>query len=690
MKKVRFLKWKHLLNYIKISIVLLISLTLIFSSTLSIRLSDESVNLNIDFKDEEEIPIKPSSQIKENPKPDIEKSTEINQIKKSEDCPIIYGYNAYPGPEGTVYFDVCNCTIEECGDTISGDFLSGGTFGCDDVWYAVQYGSGVLYGIDPYNDCEMWVIGGGGTGMNALAYDPITHKMYGSSDNNFLYEIDPVTGEQELIGPFGSGVMYMIGMAFDADGTLYGWDLSDRFWTIDTETGEATEIGPIGININYACDGEFHKESNILYIPTLDGLYAIDMDTGENYIVCPLMGIEITALIVLESCTIPDHDVSLISIDYPESGYAIPDIPMQVTIKNEGNNTETTDVQMQVINYEAGPVIFEEDFSGEFPPEGWETDYWTQNYSNNSGGESPEAECYKKTQSSQGDYYDNFIQSKLIDCSGFEKINIRFRWAGDYYYPQYANVYIRFRKNSTSPWKNITPWDNPVGENQEAKLWDINCYSFDGLFDDEFQIRWDYIGYYYYFNYLWLDDVEIIAYNTYEDYNETVKDLEVEIGEELIVEFPTWTPPEWQDPEYENKWKEYKVNACTLLEDDILHNNYGYKIIDLYYPWTHDIEVKRIDSPIDDGPGKTYPVQATIKNVGQYAECCIPIDMSIGNPFLMGTMIEEYDWPGVTNPYGSDYQTYFPGYDNGWRDEHKDISYYYGWRRYYGSYSGGS
>ncbi|UCF49328.1 MAG: hypothetical protein JSU91_06150, partial [Thermoplasmatales archaeon] len=600
MKKEYFLKSRKLKKISSIITVFLISLIIISSSISSTTLKTTLKNQNINLKEFEEVMSNGLAPRKEYIK--LSDDNDCNCFEKpqvSKDCPVMYGYNAYPGPEGIVYFEVCGCDVEQICEIMHG-FFSGGTYGCDGVWYACDYGSGLLFGIDPYT-CDMWCIGGGGTNMNGLAYDPITHKMYGSSDDNYLYEIYPDTGEQEQIGPFGHGVMYMIGMAFDAEGTLYGWDLSDRFWTIDTETGEATEIGPLGININYAQDGDFHRESDTLYLTAYTNtgqLYTVDKETGTVTLICNLEGgIEVTASIFLNSCAPPEHDVSVISIDYPESGYAIPETPMQVTVKNYGNNTETTDVQMQVIKYEEAQVIYKENFTGEFPPEGWETDYWTQYYTNNSGGQSPEAGCYKYTQSNQGDYYDNYIQSKPIDCSGFDKVILRFRWAGDYYYPQYANVYIKFRRNSTSPWEYINPWDNPVGENQEPKLHEINCYSFDGLFDDEFQIRWEYIGYYYYFNYLWLDDIEIVGCNASEVYNETVENLEIEKGEELIVEFPTWTPPEWQDPEYEKKWEEYKVKACTLLEDDKPENDCKIELIDIYYPLFHDIELKSIDSP---------------------------------------------------------------------------------------------
>jgi len=53
-------------------------------------------------------------------------------------------------------------------------------------------------------------------------------------------------------------------------------------------------------------------------------------------------------------------------------------------------------------------------------------------------------------------------------------------------------------------------------------------------------------------------------------------------------------------------------------------------------------------------------------------------------------LVEERDWPGDTNPYGSSYRIYYPGYDNGWTDEHKDFAYYYGWSQSNTANSGGS
>ena len=122
--------------------------------------------------------------------------------------------------------------------------------------------------------------------------DPTTGELYGvkgSSSGSHLYEIDPDTGEQEFIGY--CGVTWIIGIAFDSDGDLYGWSNStDNLYTIDIETGEATEVGSLGINLNHTSDGHFCMEDDILYLAanTYTGcyLYACDKDTG----VCTLIG----------------------------------------------------------------------------------------------------------------------------------------------------------------------------------------------------------------------------------------------------------------------------------------------------------------------------------------------------------------------------------------------------------------
>ena len=96
--------------------------------------------------------------------------------------------------------------------------------------------------------------------------------------------------------------------------------------------------------------------------------------------------------------------------------------------------------------------------------------------------------------------------------------------------------------------------------------------------------------------------------------------------------------------------------------------------------YNYDVGVKSINYPSEDGPGQTFPVQATIENFGQNTSCCISIDIKIGELVLSDTLLEESSWP---NSYPQVPAT-------GWTDDHKNISYLHGWRKSYTFNSGGT
>jgi hypothetical protein len=279
---------KKLLNIVIVSVLLL---ALVFNNCLNTEEKNTSVSI---------------IKITENRALNDQKSVGMCQSSYNHDCEYMCGFNIYPGPEEIVCFPIYDPSevASECSLDVP---LISGTYGCDGIWYATESETGILYGIDPF-DCEIWLIGGGGVDILDLAYDPITYYMYGSSEDNYLYKINQYTGKQEQIGPFGEGVLYMIGMAFDADGILYGWDLGqDKLWTINTETGEATEVGPLGININYAQGGDFCRVTDVLYLTayTSSGqLYECDEDTGECTLIGSFpFGMAITGTIIIQDCT---------------------------------------------------------------------------------------------------------------------------------------------------------------------------------------------------------------------------------------------------------------------------------------------------------------------------------------------------------------------------------------------------
>jgi len=197
------------------------------------------------------------------------------------------GYVLGSGEEGWLYeFPLNNPSDLTCVCEGGSCFTYGGAITNDNLIYTTEYGTGIIWMIDP-ESCEWYAIGGGGAGYSALSFDPISGYLY-TTEGAHLWKIDIETGELELIGSFGN-VNMMIDLAFDTEGTLYGWDiLYDTLWIIDTETADLTEVGEMGINLNYVAYGDFCKEDNILYITTIGPspdyiyqLYECDTETGE-------------------------------------------------------------------------------------------------------------------------------------------------------------------------------------------------------------------------------------------------------------------------------------------------------------------------------------------------------------------------------------------------------------------------
>jgi hypothetical protein len=208
---------------------------------------------------------------------------------------IAYGWVVALGPygEGPCCFDLDDPgNITQISTYLSPWWPSGGTWTNCGRWLGVEGYAGNLWEIYPENG-DYIDIGGGGVPLNGLAYNPVNDKLYGAANFDF-YEINITTGNLTYIGAYGEGPEHMIGIAFDSDGILYGWDIgNDSLWTINTETGIATLVGPLGIDIKYAQDGAFDIETDILYLsawtvyPYVGSyLYECDEDTGN----CTLVG----------------------------------------------------------------------------------------------------------------------------------------------------------------------------------------------------------------------------------------------------------------------------------------------------------------------------------------------------------------------------------------------------------------
>lgn len=282
----------------------------------------------------------------------------------------------------------------------------------------------------------------------------------------------------------------------------------------------------------------------------------------------------------------PEHDVGIKSIDKPQDGCAGGDLPMQVTVQNYGNNTEVTDVQMEVLKCESETILIDENFSGTFPPTGWTTDYWKQSNTNVAGEAAPEARVYKYDQYYGGQYYDNYIMSNSVDARGCCKVILKFNFSADIYYPGQCNFSVKWRKNSTSPWNDITPWSNPImtGFTGSYNI-TINCSC--GGCREDFQVIWEYTGYYYYYNYFYLDDVKLVKTCCIPEYAELMEYITIPVASQVVVNFPNWSPSDLGDPAYECLNITYCIRAFTILTpDENSSNDCKFKYVTLHFDST--------------------------------------------------------------------------------------------------------
>jgi len=114
-------------------------------------------------------------------------------------------------------------------------------------------------------------------------------------------------------------------------------------------------------------------------------------------------------------------------------------------------------------------------------------------------------------------------------------------------------------------------------------------------------------------------NVVILKDGVDEEYNET-KYIDIGYGETVDVEMPSWTPDDWHNTS--NEYINYKITAHTDLYDDYNpDNDYKEKWFELYFGFFRDVGCTNVIGP-ESGPAQIFPVSVTIKNFGQYDECC--------------------------------------------------------------------
>lgn len=141
-------------------------------------------------------------------------------------------------------------------------------------------------------------------------------------------------------------------------------------------------------------------------------------------------------------------------------------------------------------------------------------------------------------------------------------------------------------------------------------------------------------------------NVVILKDGVFEEYNET-EYIYIGYGETIDVEMPSWSPDDWHVES--NEYIDYKATAYVDVYRDINESNdYMEKWFELYFGYFHDVGCTDVRGP-KSGPAQTFEVNASIKNFGQYDECCFKTEVEIAEVDQSSSEeIFSYDFPSCT------------------------------------------
>jgi hypothetical protein len=279
-------------------------------------------------------------------------------------------------------------------------------------------------------------------------------------------------------------------------------------------------------------------------------------------------------------------DIASISIDEPAEPIAGAN-PMEGTIKNVGGTAQfcfkaKMGVYDLIIN-----ELFEETFDNwerdpnQYPsyyyayrPVGWmeygcSYEYgWEKANTNYAGGTAPEARLYYYYACY---YQNNIIESPTIDTTGYVSLELEFKSFIDWYYGStYCNMYVEVYDGS---WHAVQPWSNPISGNVGPDTYIVQIADYA---DANMKIRFRFYGYYWYFDYWYVDDVKIIGKYCAEEaeyFEEVCVGDPIEPCEEVQLEFPDWTPAlPWPDCGSQNYCICLEVNPCDPLDENPANN----------------------------------------------------------------------------------------------------------------------
>jgi hypothetical protein len=310
------------------------------------------------------------------------------------------------------------------------------------------------------------------------------------------------------------------------------------------------------------------------------------------------------------------HDVGDKEILEPADDYYMAGpIPMKQLIKNYGKEPEGCfNVYMAVRELDVVTKLYETFDCWERDPDhyptyyyayrpcgwtevgGYYSDYgWEQWFSNNAGGASgPTEACLYYGYARY--YSDNIMTSPSVNTLGEDKLELEFDTFIDWYYgSNYCWMYVECTPDGgMSGWTDYTPWANPISGNVGPAHFVVNI---DAMMGPDTQVRFRFYGYYFYFDYWYVDDVKLVSYTCGDKiYQEKICVDDIQVCQEIELDFPDFIP-EPPEPCYCGT-VDYCIDSWTKMldpPDQNPANDLKRKFITVEF--MHDVGIKEFTSP---------------------------------------------------------------------------------------------
>ena len=168
-------------------------------------------------------------------------------------------------------------------------FSNAGDFPLNDDSFVYEIDNlGVLRSVDIATG-TVTQLGIVGTGWTAMTTDPTDGTFYLSTGTG-LYTLDVDGLSTTFIGSYG--IDFMIGLAADGDGNLWGYSLAtDMLYQINKATGAITQIGSIGFDANYGQGMTWDSNTDQLLMAAFNNatfqaeFRLVDRNTGNTQLI---------------------------------------------------------------------------------------------------------------------------------------------------------------------------------------------------------------------------------------------------------------------------------------------------------------------------------------------------------------------------------------------------------------------